>query len=106
MCAANGVLAEAAIWGCGCDGGDYKQEYIELMVEWRLSRGTSSQMNSLRQGLQEMLPMEYLEEFDSQELEWVIAGTAVINLQDWKDNTLYWGGEGEGGREGGRRGGR
>lgn len=77
-----------------------KHEYVELMVEWRLSRGTSSQMNSLRQGLQEMLPLKYLEEFDSQELEWVIAGTAVINLQDWKDNTLYWGGER--GREGGR----
>ena len=57
-------------FGCVAVTEENKQEYIELMVEWRLSRGTSSQMNSLRQGLQEMLPMEYLEEFDSQELEW------------------------------------
>ena len=45
------------------------------------------------QGLLEMLPMEYLTEFDSQEFEWVIAGTADIDMDDWKKNTLYWGGE-------------
>ena len=47
--------------------------------------------NSL-QGLLEMLPMEYLADFDSQELEWVIAGTADIDMEDWKNNTIYWGG--------------
>ena len=36
--------------------------------------------------------MEYLSEFDSQELEWVIAGTAEIDMDDWKNNTSYWGG--------------
>ena len=69
-----------------------KEEYVELMVTWRLCRGTSSQTKALRQGLGEMLPQEYLERFDSQELEWVIAGTPEINMQDWKAHTLYWGG--------------
>ena len=36
--------------------------------------------------------MDYLSDFDSQELEWVIAGTAEIDMADWKNNTLYWGG--------------
>lgn len=70
-----------------------KQEYVDLMVSWRLGRGTNSQMNSMRQGLGEMLPMEYLDMFDSQELEWVIAGTPVIDMGDWKQHTLYWGGQ-------------
>lgn len=68
-----------------------KQEYIDLMVSWKLSQRRSSQLNSLRQGFREMLPMQYLEEFDSQELEWVIAGKPEINLDDWKKNTEYWG---------------
>lgn len=68
-----------------------KEEYVDLMVSWRLSRCRNSQMNSLRQGLREMLPLQYLTDFDSQELEWVIAGTAEINMDDWKKNTLYWG---------------
>ena len=44
------------------------------------------------EGLREMIPREYLSSFDAQELEWVIAGTPEINLDDWKNNTIYWGG--------------
>ena len=44
------------------------------------------------QGLLEMLPVEYLSPFNSQELEWVIAGTAKVDMTDWKNNTVYWGG--------------
>ena len=72
---------------------DNKVQYVDLMIAWRLSRGIKSQTDSLRLGLREMLPKEYLDTFDSQELEWVIAGTASINMDDWKRNTLYWGGE-------------
>lgn len=44
-------------------------------------------------GLKEMMPLEYLQPFDAQELEWVIAGTPEINMDDWKANTVYWGGK-------------
>jgi hypothetical protein len=69
-----------------------RREYVDLMVQWRLGRGIKEQTESFRKGLLEMLPMEYLSEFDSQELEWVIAGTADIDMTDWKNNTIYWGG--------------
>jgi hypothetical protein len=69
-----------------------KTEYVDLMVQWRLGRGIHEQTESFRKGLLEMLPMEYLSDFDSQELEWVIAGTAEIDMDDWKNNTSYWGG--------------
>ena len=70
-----------------------KHEYVELMVQWRLSNGIHQQTESMVKGLREMIPLQYLNPFDAQELEWVIAGTPEINLEDWKNNTVYWGGE-------------
>lgn len=69
-----------------------KHEYVELMVKWRLSNGILPQTESMVKGLREMIPRQYLHSFDAQELEWVIAGTPEINLDDWKNNTIYWGG--------------
>ncbi len=69
-----------------------KREYVDLVVTWRLSRGVREQTESLCRGLKEMLPMNYLEPFEPHEMEWVIAGTPEIDLDDWKKNTEYWGG--------------
>lgn len=69
-----------------------KKEYVDLMVQWRLSHGVQQQVESMSKGLKEMIPLEYLRPFDAKELEWVIAGTPEINMEDWKANTQYWGG--------------
>lgn len=70
-----------------------KQEYVKLMVRWRLPNSILVQTESMVKGLREMIPPQYLDAFDTQELEWVIAGTPEINMEDWKSNTVYWGGE-------------
>ncbi|KAL5473648.1 hypothetical protein EMCRGX_G028156 [Ephydatia muelleri] len=49
-------------------------------------------MEALIAGLRELIPLKYLSPFDVHELEWVIAGTPEINLEDWKANTVYCGG--------------
>ena len=64
-------------------------EYIKLMVDWKLSRGIQEQMEALIAGLRELVPLDHLTPFDARELEWVIAGTPEIDLEDWKANTLY-----------------
>jgi E3 ubiquitin-protein ligase HECW2 len=69
-----------------------KKEYVDLMVQWKLQHGVHTQTSNLLNGLKEMIPIEYLKPFDAQELEWVIAGTPEINLEDWKCNTVYRGG--------------
>ena len=69
-----------------------KKEYVELMLQWRLAHGVQEQMENLVKGLKEMIPLEYLQPFDAKELEWVIAGTPEINMEDWKKNTIYYGG--------------
>ena len=84
---------------------DNKNEYIKLLLEWRLTKGVKSQMEALVAGLTELVPLHHLSKFDAQELEWLIAGTPEINVEDWRINTEYTGGNGlvqeeEGGGEG------
>ncbi|KAL5496237.1 hypothetical protein EMCRGX_G012480 [Ephydatia muelleri] len=71
---------------------DNKNEYIKLLLEWRLTKGVKSQMEALVAGLTELVPLHHLSKFDAQELEWLIAGTPEINVEDWRVNTEYTGG--------------
>jgi len=89
-----------------------KREYIEKMVKWRLERGVSEQTESLVKGFYEVsliitlisepvleliqATLEYqvidprlVSVFDARELELVIAGTAEIDVKDWRKNTDY-----------------
>lgn len=65
------------------------QEYIERMVRWRLERGVAAQTESLVRGFYEVVDPRLVSVFDARELELVIAGTAEIDLADWRKNTEY-----------------
>ncbi|KAF7494146.1 E3 ubiquitin-protein ligase HECW2 [Sarcoptes scabiei] len=66
-----------------------KKEYIEKMVRWRVERGVSEQSLALLKGFNEVIEHRFLSIFDARELELVIAGTAEIDLNDWRKNTEY-----------------
>uniref|UniRef100_A0A146KYN5 HECT-type E3 ubiquitin transferase n=2 Tax=Lygus hesperus TaxID=30085 RepID=A0A146KYN5_LYGHE len=66
-----------------------KKEYIEKVVRWRLERGVSEQTDSLVRGFYEVVDARLVSVFDARELELVIAGTAEIDLNDWRINTEY-----------------
>lgn len=66
-----------------------KKEYIERVVRWRLERGVSEQTESLVRGFYEVVEPRLVSVFDARELELVIAGTAEIDLTDWRLNTEY-----------------
>ena len=66
-----------------------KHEYIELMVAWRLDRGVSEQMQAFMKGFTEVMPQILVQQFDAQEVEFIIAGTLEIDVDDWKANTEY-----------------
>lgn len=68
------------------------QEYLERIVRWRLERGVSEQTESLVRGFYEVVDPRLVSVFDARELELVIAGTAEIDLIDWRHNTEYRGG--------------
>lgn len=70
----------------------YFQEYLERVVRWRLERGVSEQTEYLVRGFYEVVDPRLVSVFDARELELVMAGTAEIDLVDWRQNTEYRGG--------------
>ncbi|XP_076827481.1 E3 ubiquitin-protein ligase HECW1 isoform X3 [Brachyhypopomus gauderio] len=69
-----------------------KKEYIERMAKWRVERGVVQQTEALVRGFFEVVDSRLVSVFDARELELVIAGTAEIDLIDWRSNTEYRGG--------------
>ncbi|CAL8366105.1 unnamed protein product, partial [Boreogadus saida] len=69
-----------------------KKEYIERMVRWRVERGVVQQAEAMVRGFYEVVDSRLVSVFDARELELVIAGTAEIDLHDWRSNTEYRGG--------------
>lgn len=69
-----------------------KKEYLERIIKWRLERGVQEQTESLVRGFYEVVDPRLVSVFDARELELVIAGTAEIDVNDWRQNTEYRGG--------------
>ncbi|XP_025832632.1 E3 ubiquitin-protein ligase HECW2 [Agrilus planipennis] len=69
-----------------------KKEYLERIVRWRLERGVAEQTECLVRGFYEVVDPRLVSVFDARELELVMAGTAEIDLVDWRQNTEYRGG--------------
>ena len=66
-----------------------KEEYIELIVQHRLTRGTTEQVEAFKKGFQEILPLEALAVFDEKEVEMLLLGVNEIDVDDWESSTLY-----------------
>ena len=68
---------------------EWFKDYIEKITKWRLERGVAAQTDSLVRGFYEVVDSRLLAVFDARELELVIAGTAEIDVADWRRNTEY-----------------
>eukprot|EP00842_Homolaphlyctis_polyrhiza_P001221 jgi/Hompol1/209/HPOL_005277-RA len=68
-----------------------KAEYVQLMVEWRISRRVEEQCRAFSEGFHELIPSNLINVFDERELELLIGGIAEIDVDDWKKNTDYRG---------------
>ncbi|UYI26600.1 ubiquitin protein ligase [Encephalitozoon cuniculi] len=68
-----------------------KAEYVKLATQYRLFNGIELQLSALKSGLFEILGSKALEMFDESELELLICGIPDIDVDDWKNNTLYYG---------------
>jgi len=66
-----------------------KEEYIDLIVQHRLTRGTKEQVEAFKKGFQEILPLEALQVFDEKEVEMLLLGVNEIDVDDWESSTLY-----------------
>ncbi|KAI7657487.1 putative E3 ubiquitin-protein ligase, partial [Hortaea werneckii] len=68
-----------------------KQEYIELITEWRIQKRVEEQFNAFVTGFHELIPADLVNVFDERELELLIGGIADIDVDDWKKHTDYRG---------------
>ncbi|CAF3633948.1 unnamed protein product [Adineta steineri] len=69
-----------------------KQEYIDMVINYRFVQRIKIQMDALRHGFKEILPLEYIQIFDEKEVELLISGLGEINVNDWRTYTMYKGG--------------
>lgn len=68
-----------------------KAEYVNLVVEYRISRRIREQFDAFMEGLLELVPKDLLTVFDERELELLIGGMSEIDMDDWTKFTDYRG---------------
>ncbi|KAF1741904.1 hypothetical protein MXB_5390, partial [Myxobolus squamalis] len=66
-----------------------KEEYIKLLVNWKLNYGKQEQMKFILHGIHEIVPLTWLRCFSVKEFELLLCGIQNYDINDWKDNTLY-----------------
>ncbi|XP_041360114.1 ubiquitin-protein ligase E3C-like [Gigantopelta aegis] len=68
-------------------------EYIHLMADYRLNKQIRSHCSSFRQGMADVISLEWLQMFDPMELQVLISGAHVpIDIADLRRHTNYSGG--------------
>ncbi|KAF2460493.1 hypothetical protein BDY21DRAFT_166279 [Lineolata rhizophorae] len=68
---------------------DNKQDYVRLVVEYKLTGSVQEQLKHFLEGFHEIIPAELISIFNEQELELLISGLPDIDVDDWKNNTEY-----------------
>ncbi|KAN0115925.1 hypothetical protein V8E52_006465 [Russula decolorans] len=68
-----------------------KEEYIGLMVEYRISKRVKDQFDAYMSGFSELIPQDLINVFDERELEWLIGGISEIDVDDWVKFMKYRG---------------
>jgi len=65
-----------------------KAEYVKLAVDY-LVNSTGRQIEAISTGLYPFVPMDFLVEFEPEEIQQIICGNSDINVEDLKLNTKY-----------------
>ncbi|KAI0283258.1 HECT-domain-containing protein [Russula brevipes] len=68
-----------------------KKEYVDLVVEYRISKRVKEQFDAFMSGFSELIPQELINVFDERELELLIGGMSEIDVDDWTKFTDYRG---------------
>jgi E3 ubiquitin-protein ligase NEDD4 len=57
-----------------------KEEYVDLMVEYRISKRVKDQFDALMSGFSELILQDLITVFDERELQWLIGGISEIDV--------------------------
>jgi hypothetical protein len=65
-----------------------KKEYVDHVVEYRISKRVKEQFDAFMSGFSELIPQELINVFDERELELLIGGMSEIDV--YVPPLLYW----------------
>ncbi|RXN12899.1 E3 ubiquitin- ligase NEDD4-like isoform X6 [Labeo rohita] len=68
---------------------DNKKEYIDLVIQWRFVNRVQKQMNAFLEGFTELIPVDLIKIFDENELELLMCGLGDVDVNDWRQHTVY-----------------
>jgi ubiquitin-protein ligase E3 C len=69
---------------------DNRIEYIHLMADYKLNRQIKSQCNAFRQGLSDVINLDWLRMFSTREVQTLISGSETeIDIDDLRAHTKY-----------------
>ncbi|XP_075215548.1 ubiquitin-protein ligase E3C [Lycorma delicatula] len=68
-------------------------EYIHLVADYKLNRQIHSQCLAFKNGVANVIPLEWLQMFSNKEMQVLISGAQIpVDVQDLKQHTSYTGG--------------
>ncbi|KAF8803555.1 HECT-domain-containing protein [Phlegmacium glaucopus] len=70
---------------------DNKKDYVDHVVDYRISKRVKEQFEAFMSGFSELIPQELITVFDERELELLIGGMSEIDVDDWTKFTDYRG---------------
>ncbi|KAM6987025.1 E3 ubiquitin-protein ligase NEDD4-like [Aplochiton taeniatus] len=68
---------------------DNKNEYIDLVIQWRFVNRVQKQMNAFLEGFTELIIVDLIKIFDENELELLMCGLGDVDVNDWRQHTVY-----------------
>ncbi|XP_035463772.2 E3 ubiquitin-protein ligase NEDD4-like isoform X11 [Scophthalmus maximus] len=68
---------------------DNKKEYIDLVIQWRFVNRVQKQMNAFLEGFTELILIDLIKIFDENELELLMCGLGDVDVNDWRQHTVY-----------------
>ena len=57
-----------------------KKEYVDFVVEYRISKRVKDQFDALMSGFSELIPQDVINVFDERELELLVGGVSEIDV--------------------------
>ncbi|XP_071030048.1 E3 ubiquitin-protein ligase NEDD4-like isoform X20 [Oncorhynchus clarkii lewisi] len=66
-----------------------KMEYIDLVIQWRFVNRVQKQMNAFLEGFTELTLIDLIKIFDENELELLMCGLGDVDVNDWRQHTVY-----------------
>lgn len=68
---------------------DNKHEYLDLLVDFLLNKDIEKQLLALYKGFSDIVDIQRVQSFDEEELELILSGNDLIDIEDMRRNTKY-----------------